>query len=116
MKRAFVFCSLLMAPAPAWARVDLPAGQEVTVKATVVAWGKQPPYSGDWAFYRRVVVAEYGVARRDLWALWLSDDSLPPVGAECRITYHLGRLRGDTVEPVNPWRDQALLDRFDCKS
>ncbi len=89
----------------------------MTVRAAVLAWGKAPPGAdgSDFVpFSRRFVIAEYGVVTRDVWALWYRD-AIPPVGAECLITYHMGRVETQTVEPVDRWRDHAVLDGFRCE-
>ena len=66
-------------------------------------------------FYRRIAVAEYGVVPRDIWVVWLGGkDNLPPVGAQCHITYRFAGLPGSTIEAVDRLHDQAVLDGFDC--
>lgn len=116
MKRALVLYGLLLWGTDVRSQVLFPqSGQRMTVKATIVGWGEEPPGSGILWFLRRVRIAEYGVVARDIWSTWGTADSLPPVGADCQVTYHFGSVsQANTVEPIDRWHDQAILDDFIC--
>ena len=115
MKAIFILCALMGLALPAHADEALYSHSVTIPNTRVLFYGAKPPYSGYFHTWRKVVVLENGSLQRDLWITWLADDSVPPIGATCEITFHIGLIEGVTVEPLDKSQSHALLDSFDCK-
>ncbi len=94
-----------------------PKSELITVPNTrIVDYGPEPAGSGILHTWRKIIVLENGLNRRDLWVTWLgAGQPMPAVGRICTITYHKGAISGAPTQWIDPLsQDNALLDGFIC--